>query len=89
MSFFICAGRAPRRVEPGASSLATDLEVARALRASPYVSVRRVRCHLTSGIARLEGRLPTFHLKQAAQEAVRNVDGVKAVDNRIVVGGFR
>jgi osmotically-inducible protein OsmY len=56
-----------------------------ALRTSPYGSVRRVRCHLAGGVARLEGRLPTFHLKQAAQEAVRRVEGVKSVDNRIIV----
>lgn len=60
-----------------------------ALRTSPYRSVRRVRCHLTDGIAKLEGKVPSFHVKQAAQETVRKVNGVQGVDNRIAVGNVR
>ena len=57
-----------------------------ALTASQYPCVRRVRCYFRDGVARLEGRLPTYHQKQVAQETVRRVPGVRGVDNRIVVG---
>jgi osmotically-inducible protein OsmY len=59
-----------------------------ALRASAYADMRRVRCHLSSGVARLEGQLPSFYLKQAAQEIVRKLEGVERVDNRIIVHKF-
>jgi osmotically-inducible protein OsmY len=52
---------------------------------SPYHDVRRVLCEYDHGILVLRGRLPTFHQKQAAQEAVARVKGVTQVVNRIEV----
>jgi hypothetical protein len=56
-----------------------------ALSRSPYAGIRRVRCFVHDGVARLDGRLPSYHQKQLAQELVRRADGVEFVDNRIVV----
>jgi hypothetical protein len=52
---------------------------------SPYPDIRRVRCYVRDGIARLEGRLPTYHQKQLAQEIVSRTAGVRGVQNHIVV----
>ena len=55
------------------------------LNESPYLHVRRVCCHVRNGVARLEGRVPTYHQKQLAQEMVRRVPGVTAIHNHVVV----
>ena len=36
---------------------------------------------------RLEGCLPSFYLKQLAQEALRELDGIDRIDNRISILG--
>lgn len=55
------------------------------LRFSPYRALRSVRFDLRSGRICLVGIVPTYFMKQMAQETVRRVDGVKVIVNRIVV----
>ena len=52
---------------------------------SLYYDVRRVLCEYDHGILFLRGRLPSFHQKQVAQEAVARVEGVTQVVNKIEV----
>ena len=52
---------------------------------SPYHDVRWVSCEYDHGILFLRGRLPSFHQKQVAQEAVARVKGVTQVVNNIEV----
>ena len=52
---------------------------------SPYHDVRRVFCEYDNGILFLRGRLPSFHLKQVAQEAAAMCKGVTQVVNQIEV----
>jgi osmotically-inducible protein OsmY len=47
-----------------------------------------VHCHSENRCLVLEGMVPTFYLKQLAQEAVRNVPGYERIDNRIVVANL-
>ena len=51
----------------------------------PYHDVRRVTCEYDHGVLFLRGRLPSFHQKQLAQEAVARVKGVIQVVNQIEV----
>ena len=53
----------------------------------PHFRGRRrwIQCDCKNRILYLDGRLPTFHLKQLAQEAVRNVQEIDQIVNRIVV----
>jgi osmotically-inducible protein OsmY len=44
---------------------------------------RRVACEWHDGVLVLRGCLPSYYLKQVAQEAVASLDGVEAVDNLI------
>jgi osmotically-inducible protein OsmY len=52
---------------------------------SPYHDVRKVLCEYDHGILFLRGRLPSFRLKQIAQEAIARVKEVTQVINEIKV----
>jgi len=71
--------KAPVHFE-GIGEAATDC-----LLKSLYYDVRRVLCEYDHGILFLRGRLPSFHQKQVAQEAVARVEGVTQVINEIEV----
>jgi hypothetical protein len=55
------------------------------LRSSPYLALRDVGCAERDGVVTLRGHLPSYYLKQIAQEVVGEVDGVRAVNNQIEV----
>jgi hypothetical protein len=46
---------------------------------------RAVSCVCRGGVLTLNGRLPSYYLKQMAQEAVAGIPGVRHIDNRIEV----
>jgi osmotically-inducible protein OsmY len=55
------------------------------LRRSGYLALRDIACAVREGVACLQGRLPTYYLKQVAQAIVAEVDGVIVVSNQIEV----
>jgi osmotically-inducible protein OsmY len=55
------------------------------LRRNPYLALKGVSCDCRDGVLVLRGCLPSYHLKQVAQEAVARLEGVGAVDNQIEV----
>jgi osmotically-inducible protein OsmY len=55
------------------------------LRASPYLSLRTIDCEFHEGMLILRGCLPTYYMKQQAQAAVADVEGVGRVFNQIEV----
>lgn len=57
----------------------------RALLDSGRGPLRQVVCRVSGSTARLTGRLPSFFLKQMAQEIIRRVDGIHQVDNQVDV----
>jgi osmotically-inducible protein OsmY len=44
-----------------------------------------VHCHCVARCLELEGCVPCYYLRQLAQEAVKGIEGIERVDNRIVV----
>jgi osmotically-inducible protein OsmY len=46
---------------------------------------RHVSCEFSQSVLILRGRVSSFYLKQIAQEAVADVEGVKEVVNRVDV----
>jgi osmotically-inducible protein OsmY len=54
-------------------------------RASGYLALRGVSCTARNGVAYLRGCLPSYYLKQLAQEIVAAVEGVHLVVNKIDV----
>jgi hypothetical protein len=56
------------------------------LRSSRYPALKTVSCDYQEGVLVLRGRLPTYYLKQIAQEVVAHqVKGVGRLENRIQV----
>lgn len=57
-----------------------------ALTTSPYLPSRRqVRIEAADGQVVLKGSVQSFFEKQMAQEAIRRVDGVQAINNQLEV----
>ncbi len=59
--------------------------VCRSLHQSSYTDLRRVECVCQAGIVVLHGRVPTFYLKQIAQELLRRFGCVRQIINSIEV----
>ena len=50
---------------------------------------RKILCEFRDGSLRLSGTVPTFHLKQAAQELAAHTPGVREVQNDLQVTSQR
>jgi osmotically-inducible protein OsmY len=55
------------------------------LRENPYLDGMELSCDWEDGVLVLYGRVSSYYQKQRAQEAVKKMDGVAEVDNRIRV----
>ena len=55
------------------------------LRRTPFPVLRSVCCTYCAGILTLDGQLPSFYLKQIAQECLRDLPCVQRVENRVEV----
>ena len=56
-----------------------------ALQTNPFVPGQQVQVEANEGRVVLKGSVRSFFQKQMAQEAVRHVEGVEAIDNRLTV----
>ncbi len=54
-------------------------------RESPYVALQRLKCRFQDGVLLIAGRVPSYYLKQVALSAVKDLDGVRSVDNLVEV----
>jgi len=69
-----------------AGERATVMALVRArLRRSAYEAIRSITCEFHEGVLTLRGRVPSYYLKQVAQELVRHTDRVSEVNNRVCV----
>ncbi len=50
-----------------------------------YRPIRYLSCTFDNGVLTIGGRLPSFYLKQVAQNAVQEIEGVVQIENRIEV----
>ena len=62
------------------AALAKDL-----IRRHPHLSVQRIWCEYNGRRLYLRGQVPTYYLKQLAQTAFADLDGVSQVVNEIEV----
>ena len=77
--------RADRATEtPNPRPAPADL-AERRLRGHPYLALKNVSCGWLDGVLVLRGCLPSYYLKQIAQEAVASPEGVQRIDNQIQV----
>jgi osmotically-inducible protein OsmY len=61
-------------------------EPADVLTSSPLPQLRRLVVTVNEGEVVITGRVPSFYLKQLAQEALRPVLGQRRLSNRVEVG---
>lgn len=75
-------------VEPTRAAMKNTVadEAERLLHATSYFALRDVSCEFHEGMLVLRGTVPSFHLKQVAQEIARKVEGVGALVNALEVG---
>jgi osmotically-inducible protein OsmY len=75
----------PDRLAPGGCRI--RLSVEHRLQRSGYAALNTVCVEFQgeSGILHLRGSVPSYYLKQVAQELVVDVDGVRYVNNQIIV----
>jgi hypothetical protein len=52
-----------------------------------YPALKNIHCVFQEGTLILRGSLPTYYLKQLAQTAVTQIDGVNCIRNEICVVG--
>jgi osmotically-inducible protein OsmY len=60
-------------------------EALRRLRSTGYLALQDVSCDVHEECVHLRGRLPSYYLKQVAQTAVAEVEGVRRLINQIEV----
>jgi osmotically-inducible protein OsmY len=60
-------------------------QVDRAISNHPHLAHRKLQVETDDGRVVLSGTVTTYYQKQMAQEAVRRIDGVRAIDNRLTV----
>jgi hypothetical protein len=63
----------------------TERAAQRRLKTSGYEALRAIHCRFRSGTMHLTGVAPTYFHKQLAQEAVRTLEAVRAINNQITV----
>jgi osmotically-inducible protein OsmY len=57
----------------------------RCLHSNPYLDLKYLTCAYHDGVLVLRGCLPTYYLKQLAQQVVVGLEGVGHIDNQIQV----
>jgi hypothetical protein len=75
----------PACAKPGTSQASIRDLAERCLHSNPYLALKNISCDLLDGVLFLRGCLPTYYLKQLAQEAVADLNGVDRIDNQIQV----
>ncbi len=71
--------------QPTRSASELELRVTNALRRSGHRLLHETDCTCLNDTVILTGVVPSFHMKQVAQETARTVDGVRRIDNRLEV----
>lgn len=61
------------------------LAAAERLRREPHLTMQRIWCAVEQNRLLLRGQVPSFYLKQLAQEVVAGLEGVEQVVNEIEV----
>jgi osmotically-inducible protein OsmY len=60
-----------------------------AIQSNPFVANRNLRFETREGRVILRGKVGSYFQKQMAQEALRRVDGVEAIENYLEVTSLR
>lgn len=58
-----------------------------ALAADPELSALKINVDTTQGAVKLKGEVKTIALRRKAEELARGIEGVKSVDNQLMITG--
>lgn len=67
------------------ATIGTKLKAA--LAADPELSALKINVDTTQGAVKLRGEVKTITLRRKAEDLARKIEGVKSVDNQLVVTG--
>ncbi|HZY18042.1 MAG TPA: BON domain-containing protein [Ramlibacter sp.] len=67
------------------ATIGTRLKAAYA--ADPELSALKINVDTTQGVVRLRGEVKSVALRRKAEEAARKIEGVKSVENMLIVTG--
>lgn len=67
------------------ATIGTRLKAAYA--ADPELSALKINVDTTKGAVRLRGEVKTMALRRKAEETARKIEGVKSVDNQLIITG--
>lgn len=72
-------------IDQSEKSPALEQKIHTAIESSPFISQKNLRFETQQGRVILRGEVRSYFHKQMAQEAVRGLDGVKAIENQLEV----
>jgi osmotically-inducible protein OsmY len=55
------------------------------LRSNSYLALKNISCEYLDGVLTLSGCLPSYYLKQIAQETLAPLEGLARIENQIAV----
>jgi len=55
------------------------------LRSNSYLALKNISCEFDDGVLTLRGCLPSYYLKQVAQETLAPLERLAQIDNQIAV----
>lgn len=77
--------KSPPAEHPAFAARTLSADVQRELRATGYPALRGVNVVAISAVVLLQGRVPSYHMKQVAQATVMNLPGVREIRNELDV----
>jgi hypothetical protein len=72
-------------IADGLDAANTERDAQRRLETCGYEALKAIRCRFRGGTIFLTGEAPTYFHKQLAQEAIRSLPTVSAINNQITV----
>ena len=80
-------GAPQRSVGQAVDDVTIGTKLKAALAADPQLSALKINVDTTQGNVRLKGEVKTFALRKKAEELARSIQGVKSVDNQLIITG--
>jgi hyperosmotically inducible protein len=92
LSLVGCAGMTgasgpQRTVGQAVDDVAIGTKLKAALAADPELSALKINVDTTQGNVRLRGEVKSMALRRKAEETARKIEGVKSVDNQLMITG--
>lgn len=81
------SGAPQRSVGQAVDDVTIGTKLKAALASDPQLSALKINVDTTQGNVRLKGEVKSFALRKKAEDLARSIEGVKSVDNQLIVTG--